>query len=153
MKRTVAALVMTGGLILSGGGRAQTPKVVILPNVKLLRCQAASCSQLLPDRPAGFDAIFPWQVSTDIDHGAVIGLTALYDKPTSFDVIKTAIDEKYGKWALPWSSKGPVELWRIEPEKFVIQLGTTDSGMTQVIYLVFGAKHDTVASTPCGKTD
>lgn len=42
--------------------------------------------------------------------------------PVPLDNIKAAIDERYGKWAVPEFLNSPLKLWRVEPEKFAIQL-------------------------------
>jgi len=95
----------------------------------------------LPDTIADPDAIYPWQVLVDFNGGEVIGLTAFYDQPTSMDDLQAAVDERYGKWAMASFRTGPVRLWRVEPEKFVIQLSVAASGMVQLIYLTFDPKH------------
>src|SRR5271155_3915528 len=93
----------------------------------------------MPDPIADSHAVYPWQVLVDITDGAIIGLIARYDPVTPIDVIKAAIDDRYGKWAVPGLDKGPAKIWRIEPEKFIIQLGTDSNGMIQVVYLALGA--------------
>lgn len=80
-----------------------------------------------------------------VDHfdkdGCPQGLLALYDKSTSEGEIRAAINQRYGKW-----SKGfPEGLWKVEPERFVIQLATIkdkrkykcfgEEEMRQLIYL------------------
>ncbi len=95
----------------------------------------------MPSAPADSHAIYPWQVSVDITDGTIIGLTALYDPATPIDVIKASIDDRYGQWALKEFKSGPINLWRVEPERLAINLSTNDNGMISVIYLAFGAKH------------
>lgn len=117
---------------------------IILPNPALLGCKTANCSQVLPDQIADPDAIHPWQVLVDFNGNEVIGLIAFYDQPTTMDDLQAAVDERYGQWALADFRTGPVRLWRVEPpEKFVIQMSAAASGMVQVIYLTYGAKHPT----------
>jgi len=53
------------------------------------------------------------------------------------------VNERYGQWAKAEFRTGPVRIWRIEPEKFVIQLAQADTGMVQLIYLSFDPKHPT----------
>ena len=115
---------------------------VILPDPKLIRCKTSACPTVLPD---GTDphAVYPWQVSLDYTNGSVIGLTAFYDQPTSIDDVQAAVNERYGQWARSEFRTGPVKIWRVEPEGFVIQLARTDTGMVQLIYLTFAAKHPT----------
>jgi hypothetical protein len=103
----------------------------------------------MPDPTADPHAVYPWQVSVDINQGAVIGLTALYDPSTPIDIIKASIDERYRKWALPEFKTGPMNIWRVEPERFVISLSTADNGMISVIYLAFDAKHPASPLAPC----
>ena len=69
---------------------------------------------------------------------------AFYDQPITKDEIKASTDERYGKWAMPQFTTGPLNIWRVEPEKFVIQLFTNEEGKSQLIYLIFGAKHPTL---------
>lgn len=84
-----------------------------------------------------------------VDHfdkdGCPQGLLALYNKSTSEDEIRAAIDQRYGKWT---KVNGAVKVWRVEDERFAIQLATvTDKKkkcipqeeMRQLIYLSFDA--------------
>jgi len=71
-----------------------------------------------------------------------MGLIALYDQPTTIADVDAAVNERYGKWAVP-EFKGPMWGWRVTPEKFVIQLTTNSDGMAQLIYLTFNPKHPT----------
>jgi hypothetical protein len=120
---------------------AHTARRIVLPNPALMGCKSAKCTQMLPDQIAYPDAIHPWQVSVDFTGGEVIGLTTLYDQPATMDDLQAEVDQRYGKWAVAQFRTGPVRLWRVEPEKFVINLTVTDGGMVQVIYLTFDAKH------------
>lgn len=83
-----------------------------------------------------------------VDHfdkdGCPQGLLALYDKSTSEDEIRAAINQRYGKWV---KVAGTVaDVWRVEDERFAIQLATikgkknkcmAEEEMRQVIYLSF----------------
>lgn len=115
---------------------------VILPDPKVIRCSTSSCPSVLPE---GNDprVVYPWQVSLDYNNGSVIGLTALYDDPTTVDDVRAAVDERYGKFAFDSNGKTPVNMWRVEPEKLAISLSTNEYGMVQLIYLTFDAKHPT----------
>lgn len=55
----------------------------------------------------------------------------MYDKSVSLQEVKAAIDQRYGKWALAENDNAsvPVKLWRVEPEKFAIQLAAADKEM------------------------
>ncbi len=114
---------------------------VILPDPKLIGCRVSSCSQVMPDPIADSHAVYPSQEWIDITDGAIIGLVARYDASTPIEVIKASIDDRYGKWALPDFKTGPLNLWRVEPEKFVINLTRFDDGTIQLIYLTLDAKH------------
>lgn len=118
------------------------PGKVILPDPRVIRCSTSNCLSILPD---GKDprVVYPWQVSLDYNNGSVIGLTALYDDPTSVRDVRAAVNECYGKFAFDSNSKTPVDLWRVEPEKLTISLSTNEYGMVQLIYLSFDAKHPT----------
>jgi len=147
--RLIAAALLTLGLTSSISVAQNPSQNIILPDSKLIGCKASTCSRVMPDTVAGSHAVYPWQVSVDITDGAIIGLTALYDPSTPIDLIKASIDERYGRWAVPGLDKGPVKLWRIEPERFVISLSTDDNGMISVIYLALGAKHPASPLVPC----
>ena len=77
-------------------------------------------------------------------------MTALFDKSIPLDDIKAAIDERYGKWAVPEFVNSPLKIWRVEPEKFAIQLSVAskndekrniaEAGTRLAIYLAFGGK-------------
>jgi hypothetical protein len=73
----------------------------------------------------------------DYDEGSAVGFTALYDKSVSIDQIKSAINKRYGKWALTIINTPQHNVWRVEHEKFAISLATKDDGMKQLIYLAF----------------
>lgn len=120
----------------------EPPGKVILPNPKLIRCSTSSCPPVLAD---GTDphAVYPWQVSLDYTNGSVIGLTALYDQPTSMDDVQGVVNERYGQWAAADFRTGPLRMWRVEPERFVIELSQADTGMVRLIYLTFDPKHPT----------
>ena len=115
---------------------------IILPDPTVIRCSTSSCPPILPD---GKDprVVYPWQVSLDYNNGSVIGLTAVYDDPTSVGDVRAAVNERYGKFAFDSNGKTPVDLWRVEPEKLAISLSTNEFGMVQLIYLTFDARHPT----------
>lgn len=173
MKAVIAIAILMIGLTSYGQLKPENGRHVVLPNPKLIGCRSSSCSQLREDNPAKTDAIYPRQMTVDFfdtDH-CPLGVTALYEKSVSMDDLKAAIDERYGKWALASNDTAPAKLWRVEPEKFAIQLAVTEAqkmtrdevrgealaeafdprersnvaegGMKQVIYLAF-------AGTECG---
>jgi len=118
---------------------------IILPNPKLIRCQAPACPPTFSDTTEA-GAIYPWQVLVDYNQGTVIGLIAFYDKPVSFNDVAAILKARYGKTGYESGGDHPGMGWRVEPEKFVIQLSESDRmGMVQVIYLTFGPSHPTYA--------
>ena len=146
MKRVLAAvlfvLVPTFSQTVSKENRSR----IVLPNPGLLRCKSSDCSQTWLEKSERANAVFPKQVIIDMNQGCLYGIVALYDSVIPVDDIRAALDESYGQWAFPESTK----LWRVEPEKFAIQLGVADkkdekrniavAGTKQVIYIAFGGK-------------
>jgi hypothetical protein len=65
---------------------------------------------------------------------------AHYDKTVSMDVLKAAIDELYGKWAVAHFTSGPLMLWRVESEKFSIQLSDTNERWAKLVKLKGGTE-------------
>jgi len=132
MRSFIGAAIMMASLTLSGPARAQNTRIV-LPNPKLIGCEPARCSQLWQEGGAVPHAVYPKQVLIDVfaSDSRPRGILALYDKSVSMDDIKAAIDELYGKWALSGNGTLPVKLWRVEPEKFAIQLAVVDEADTR----------------------
>jgi hypothetical protein len=139
--RFIAAVLVILELTSSVSAADKPGQHVILPDPKLIGCKVSACSQVMPDPIADSHAVYPSQVWIDITDGAIIGLVARYDASTPIDVIKASIDDRYSKWALPDFKTGPLNLWRVEPEKFVINLTRFDDGTIQLIYLTLDAKH------------
>jgi hypothetical protein len=111
-----------------------------------------ACSQLWLINDPVLDAKYPKQLRIDfsdgsptghgslfeIPDGAPYGLTAVYDKSVTIEAVEASIDEHYAKWA--YGDPTPTgKLWRIEPQKFVIQLTSQKDG-PQVIYLPLATK-------------
>jgi len=136
MKRFIA-LIFTIGLTLDGAAaKHATGSHVVLPNSKLIGCKASDCSLLWQDIPTDAAAIYPHNISIDIENGAVLGVEAHYDKSVSMGDIKASIDGHYGKSTYVIDNEtSPVKVWRVEPEKIAIQLAVENDGMKQVIYL------------------
>lgn len=139
MKACVAWLVLTT-LMFCQTSQSDGGKPIALPNPGLFRCAA---TRLWVDEKPQPAEIYP--VRMFVDHydkdGCPQGLLALYDKSTSEDEIRAAINQSYGKW-----NKGlPKNLWRVESERFAIQLTTikdkkkciAEEEMRQLIYLSF----------------
>jgi hypothetical protein len=122
---------------------------LVLPNPKLLRCRSSNCRQLFSEGTEQ-KAISPKQMILDIDHGCIYGMTVMFEKSVPFDQLKTEIDDLYKQWSVNDPSNSTLHLWRVEPQKFAIQLAVTskedekrnvaEAGTRQVIYIAFGGK-------------
>ena len=149
MNKTLLAMMLTMSLTSYAQVKQETGKNVILPSSKLLKCVSSDCSRIWEDKPPDGNDIYPKQVVVDLlkNDYCPTGVMAHYDKSVSIDVLKAAIDERYGKWAMPEFKASPVMLWRVESEKFVISVSTGDKqdeereglepGTKTVIYLSF----------------
>ena len=149
MNRVLAAVVLMLGLAY-GQTTEEKASRIVLPNPKLLRCKSSDCSQVWLEKSAETNAVYPKQVTLDMNQSCLYGVTALFDRSIPFDDIKAAIDERYGKWAVPEFANSPLKLWRVEPERFAIQLSVAskkdekrnmaDAGTRQAVYLAFGGE-------------
>jgi hypothetical protein len=112
-------ILRRSGLILGlAYGQTATEKNgsrIVLPNPKLLRCKSFDCYQVWLEKSAETNAEFPKQVSIDMNHSCLYGMTALYDKSIPLDDIRAAIDERYRKWAVPEFVNSSIKIWRVEP--------------------------------------
>jgi hypothetical protein len=142
--KMLVVLLLAGSMFI---GQPKSERQVILPSSGLMKCGA---TQLWVNETVPGESVYP--VRLIVDHfdqnGCPQGIIALYDKTISENEIRASLDKLYGKWARPDSTALPVKLWRVEPERFAIQLTTViDSlketgslgakGMKQVIYLSF----------------
>ena|SRR5256885_7243283 len=136
MKRFIA-LIFTIGLIFSLlAFQDATGPHIVLPNSKLVGCKASGCSQVWQDIETSTTVIYPNKISIDIENGAVLGITALYDKSISVADLKASIDGHFGKSTYVIDNEtAPVKVWRVEPQRISIQLATEDDGTKSVIYL------------------
>jgi hypothetical protein len=127
MKIFIAAIVFATLLTSSPRIEHENRSRIVLPNPRLLGCRSSGCSQLWQDNPVPPNAIYPRQVIIDIfgNDSCPRGIMALYEKSVSTDEINAALDQRYGKWAQGGNAALPVKLWRVEPEKFAIQLAVT----------------------------
>jgi hypothetical protein len=151
MKRILASAILMLGLAYGQTASKENGSRIVLPNPKLLRCKSSDCYQQawLEESPET-NVVFPKQVIIDMNQNCLYGMTALYDASISVNDVRAAIDERYGKWAVPEFANSPLKIWRVEPEKFAIQLSVAskkdekrniaDAGTTQAIYLAFGGK-------------
>jgi len=139
MQKTISSVCRgsTLFLFLSLNLLAQTPqklRKIVLPNPQLIHCRASDCSQLWKQDSLD-GTVYPGQVLTDFVDGSIVGLTAAYEKSVSIEELRAAINERYATWAV----KDLNGIWRVEPEKLVIQLTEQPDGTKQLIYLQFGA--------------
>src|SRR5262245_45847669 len=123
---------------------------MLLPNPKLLRCQAADCNQLWVEKSEAQNTVSPKQLVIDTNEGCVYGMTALYDKSVPAEDIRAAINERYEKWAVHGLANPSFGVWRVESERFAIQLSTNskkderrniaEAGTKQALYIAFGGR-------------
>lgn len=127
MKRVIAAITLVLGWASYVRVEQKHSGHIVLPNPKLLGCKSSECSQLWQRDPSANSTIYPRQVVVDIfgDDPCTLGLQAIYEKSVRLKDLEASIDELYGKWALASNATSPVKLWRVEPEKFAIQLSVT----------------------------
>ena len=135
MRRVIAVMMLAVCLASCSRLHHENHRHVVLPSSRLIGCQASGCSQVWSDDAADSSAIYPQNISIDIEEKGVLGIVARYDKSTSIDDIRASIDDHYGKWVFPKDHSGPAALWRVEPERVAIQLGQKDDGTKEVIYL------------------
>jgi len=131
----MAVLMFAVGLTSCSRPKLENSRHVVLPSSKLIGCRSSGCSQVWFDDAADSHAIYPQNISIDIDDKGVLGLVARYDKTTVLDDIRASIENRYGKWAFPKDHTGPARVWRVEPERVAIQLAEDDDGTKEVIYL------------------
>jgi len=138
MRKILAAMVLVFFLPISQRAKADS-SAIVLPNSKLLTCKLSDCSQLWSDNAVA--AVFPKQLIIDSNQHCVYGMTALYDKKISVDDLSKAIDDRYGKWAVPGFENPQHRLWRVESEKFSIQLSVSDKKDEKMHFAEAGTKH------------
>ncbi len=150
MKRLIAAVLLTLGSANCQIAKVENRSHLVLPNPKLLRCSSSDCFSLWLEKPPEANAVYPKQTIIDMNQNCLYGMMVLYDKTVPLADVKAAIDERYGKWALPSNDDAGVSLrlWRVEPEKFAIQLSVADkkdekrniaeAGTKRAIYIAFG---------------
>ena len=147
--------IITAGFLMLALAHSLTPRGglsgrIVLPNPRLLRCASSNCFQVWSEKSIEENAVFPKQLIIDMDQSCLYGMTALYDKILSVDDVKMAIDGQYKKWAQADVASPSVKLWRVESEKFSIQLSIAgkedekkniaEQGTKQAIYIAFGGK-------------
>ena len=150
MKKVLAASVLMLCLAYGQTATGEIGSRIVLPNPTLLRCKSSDCSHVWLEKSAETNAVYPKQITIDMNQSCLYGMTALFDKSIPLDDIRAAIDERYGKWAVPEFVNSPLKIWRVEPEKFSIQLSVAtkkdekrniaDAGTRQAIFLAFEGK-------------
>jgi hypothetical protein len=130
-----SSIVLFMAVIFSLGVAGKSVRHIVLPNPKLIGCKGLDCTQIWQDPSTDDAAVYPQNVSIDVDHGAVLGITAHYDSSVSIDELRATINGRYGKWAFIDRENSPVRVWRVEPERIAIQLSSEDNGIKQVIFL------------------
>jgi hypothetical protein len=123
MKALLATAIALACMALPGQVESEA-RHVILPNPTLLRCVSLACSQLWQDKAPEPNDIYPKAVTVELPDNTPcpLAVSAQYDKSVSLDDLKAAIDARYGKWAGLTNSTSPVKSWRVESERFSIQL-------------------------------
>ena len=132
MSREYRVIAAVGCLLASLCASAQMgerTRKIVLPNPQLIHCRSAECSQLWKQDSGDGGGVYPAQVFTDLVNGEVVGLTAVYDKSVSKNELRAAINTLYEKW------ERLDGLWRVKPERIVIQLSERSDGTKQLIYL------------------
>lgn len=137
------ALFMTSMFVICmcGMSLGQAPsKRVILPNIKLVRCIASDCFQLLQDDPPHPGDIYPEHIDVAfLDRWCPFGLTARYNKSVSFDDLKVALEKRYGKGTTKNWADIPSVIWEVEPAHVIVEL-KVDKKMSQKEPLEEGTK-------------
>jgi hypothetical protein len=135
MKRVIAAMTLAIDLTSFGQLKHESASHVVLPSSELIGCKVSGCSSVWLVDAADSQALYPRNISIDIDDEGVLGVVARYDKSTAIDDIRASINKRYGEWVFPKDHAGPASLWRVEREKVAIQLSEHDDGTKEVIYL------------------
>ena len=151
MRRRYKVISLVSCLLASLCANAQVGSThkIVLPNPKLIHCDSATCSQLWTSDLVDGEEIYPSQLLTDVVHGEIVGVMAVYDKSVSTAEIRAAFNTFYKKWQLTFpddTSKTKLWLWRVEPEQLAIQLSERDDAVKQVTYLKFGTTSSHIPS-------
>jgi hypothetical protein len=150
----LGALLVTSICSMSSGQtKSQSTKHVILPNIKLVRCMTSDCFQLLQNEPPRPGDIYPEHIDVAfLDRWCPFGLTARYNKAVSFDDLKDALEERYGKGTAKNWTDASVVVWEVESAHLVIQLDITDKRMAQIQHVEEGTRsvhYDDVSGKIC----
>jgi hypothetical protein len=80
MKNAIFAVVLVFILISCARAKQENERRVVLPSSKLIGCRTSAGSLLWPDEAADSHAIYPQNISIDIDDQGVLGVVTHYDK-------------------------------------------------------------------------
>ena len=148
MRNLVVFAMLMMGLVSCSRSNHENGRQIVLPNPSLLKACPSKHPPLWRDPPTGTKAIYPAKFHVDFTEGGCsYGFMAWYDKSVSFEQMRQAINQRYGKWEkMELLRPGTISIWRIEPERFVISLTEVtaedakveiplEPGMPQLIYL------------------
>jgi hypothetical protein len=106
MKIVIAAMTLLIGLTCSGRLKHESGSHVVLPSSELIGCKTSGCSHVWLVDAADSPALYPRNISIDIDDEGVLGVVARYDRSTAIDDIRASINKRYGKWVFPKDDTG-----------------------------------------------
>jgi hypothetical protein len=121
----MSAIILALVLMPAHTSTKEPERQIMLPNPQLLGCQAAACSQLWLQNSASSNAVYPYQLTIDmLNHSTCpLGILARYDSSVPLSEIQAEVDSLYAGSALPSNATvSALKLWRVESEKFAIQL-------------------------------
>lgn len=155
MKSIFATVILVACATSYGQVKPETRKHVVLPNPKLVRCTSADCYNLWQNRPPDANNIYPHAVDISLlDSPCAFGVTARYDKAVSFEDLRAAIEEQFGKGTAQHWTKAPLMSWQVESQKLHIVLETADKRLAKAQRLDVGTKiihyTDSQVPTKCG---
>ncbi len=89
----------------------------------------------------------PRQVVLDYKDGVCYGAMVLYDRSQSFELIRSAINSRFGKHEQPFFADDPtMGIWRMDDAGFSIQLSDDDADDSYVVIYVQFVDPATMAS-------
>ncbi len=148
MKKSIVLIILMLSFAEHQAAREESTKRIVLPNPKLLRCANSDCNALWLENSSDPNAVFPKQFIIDMNQNCLYGFRVRYEKSVPFDDVKAAIDERYGKWAVAGLESPTGGIWRVNSEKFAIQLvvankkdekmGFAEAGEKEVFYIALG---------------
>jgi|SRR5579863_8096647 len=79
--------------------------------------------------------VYPEEIAIVMKSGRVNEIRAQYPADVSFESLQTEMDKKYGQWRLKMAEKVPLRVWRVLPQKFVVQLALNDDRKVILSYV------------------